>query len=217
VIRWQCKRKVEADMRSTWFLRAVVLAALAVSVSVSSATAQRSTTRGFTVAAHLQGASLSVDDADPDGGGGFGVRAGYGINRRFTPYVEVDAIVFDVANPEFGGYWSMVHADLGVRYNFANSLRRWVPFLEGAFGVRAVQVDDANVDGNRVGELNFSGGAFSLGTGISFFAVEKVAVETLMKFTAGTFEQVDVGNISVNNLDIDASSFRFKIGIAWWP
>ncbi len=204
-------------MRSTWPLRAVVLAAAAAGLAASPAVAQRSTTRGFTVAAHLQGASLSVDDADPDGGGGFGVRAGYGFNRRFTPYVEVDAIVFDVANPEFGGYWSMVHADLGLRYNFANSLRWWVPFVEGAFGVRAVNVDDDNVNGNSVGALNFSGGAFSLGGGISLFAVEKLAIETLMKFTAGTFEQVEMGNVSVNNLDIDASSFRFKVGVAWWP
>jgi hypothetical protein len=186
-------------------------------MAASPAVAQRSTTRGFTVAAHLQGASLSVDDADPDGGGGFGVRAGYGFNRRFTGYFEVDAIVFDVANPEFGGYWSMVHADLGLRYNFANSLRWWVPFVEGAFGVRAVNVDDANVNGNSVGALNFSGGAFSLGGGISLFVVEKLAIETLMKFTAGTFEQVEMGNVSVNNLDIDASSFRFKVGLAWWP
>jgi hypothetical protein len=181
------------------------------------AVAQRSTTRGFTVGAHLQGASLTVEEGDPDGGGGFGARVGYGFNRRFTGYFETDAIVFDVANPDFGGYWSMVHVDVGVRYNFANSLRRWVPFLEGAIGVRAVQVDDARVNGDSVGELNFTGGAFSLGGGVSFFATEKLALETVMKFSGGTFEQVDVGNVSVNNLDIDASSFRFKIGLAWWP
>ena len=71
--------------------------------------------------------------------------------------------------------------------------------------------------GDSVGKLNFSGGAFSLGGGLSFFATEKLAIETLMKFTGGTFEQVDLGNVSVNNLDIDANSFRFKIGLAWWP
>ena len=203
-------------MRSTWACR-VALLALAASLAASPAVAQRSTTRGFTVGAHLQGASLTVEEGDPDGGGGFGARVGYGFNRRFTGYFETDAIVFDVANPDFGGYWSMVHVDVGVRYNFANSLRRWVPFLEGAIGARAVQVDDARVNGDSVGELNFTGGAFSLGGGVSFFATEKLALETVMKFSGGTFEQVDVGNVSVNNLDIDASSFRFKIGLAWWP
>ena len=203
-------------MRSSRAQRAALLA-LVASMAASPAVAQRSTTRGFTVGAHLQGASLTVEEGDPDGGGGFGARVGYGFNRRFTGYFETDAIVFDVANPDFGGYWSMVHVDVGVRYNFANSLRRWVPFLEGAIGVRAVQVDDARVNGDSVGELNFTGGAFSLGGGVSFFATEKLALETVMKFSGGTFEQVDVGNVSVNNLDIDASSFRFKIGLAWWP
>ena len=209
-------------MRSNWLvLRAVVLAATAASIAASSAVAQKSTTRGFTIGAHLQGASLTVNEEDSDNeadsGGGLGARIGYGVNRRFTPYFEIDAIVFDVANPDFGGYWSMAHIDLGLRFNFANSLRRWIPFLEGALGVRAVQVDDARVDGSSVGELNFTGGAASIGGGISFFATEKLAIESLMKFTGGTFEQVEVGNISVNNLDIDASSFRFKIGLAWWP
>jgi hypothetical protein len=198
-------------MRSTWHFFTVVLAATAASITASSAAAQRSTTRGFTVGAHLQGASLTVDNGDPDGGGGFGARVGYG-------YLEADAIVFDVANPDFGGYWSMVHADLGVRFNFANSTRRWVPFLEGALGVRAVQVEDrTRMNGDTVPELNFSGGAASAGGGISFFATEKLAIETLVKLTGGTFEQVDVGNVSLRNLDIDASSFRFKIGLAWWP
>ncbi len=38
-----------------------------------------------------------------------------------------------------------------------------------------------------------------------------------MKFTTGTFEQIDVGNVTIRDLDIDASSFRLKIGVAWWP
>ena len=46
---------------------------------------------------------------------------------------------------------------------------------------------------------------------------EKLAIETVVKFTTGTFEQIDVGNVSINNVDIDANSFRFKLGVAWWP
>ncbi|MGH7447520.1 MAG: hypothetical protein ACRELT_08160, partial [Longimicrobiales bacterium] len=138
-------------------------------------------------------------------------------NRNFTGYVEADGITFDVDNPDFGGEWSMAHLDLGVRYNFANSLRRWVPFLDAAIGARAVRLEDATVEGDSVGELNFSGGALSVGGGVSFFVSETFAIETLVKFTGGKFEQVDVGNVSFNDLDIEASSLRFKIGLAWWP
>lgn len=204
-------------MRSTPAFRAVMLAALAAGMTVSPVMAQRSTTRGFTVGAHLQGASLEVEGDDPAGGGGAGLRVGYGFNRSFAGYVEVDGIQFDVENTDFGGEWSMAHVDLGLRYSFANSLRRWIPFLEAAVGARAVRLEDATVDGEPAEELNFSGGALSIGGGLDFFVSETLAIETLVKFSGGTFEQVDVGDVSVNDLDIEASSFRFKLGLAWWP
>ena len=204
-------------MRSKPVMGAVLLAALAAGTAASPVVAQRSTTRGFTVGAHLQGASLTVEDRDPSGGGGAGLRLGYGLNRSFTLYFEADGIRFDVENEDFGGEWTMGHADFGVRYNFSNSLRRWIPFLEAALGGRAVRLEEATVDGAEAGTLEFTGGSASIGGGVSFFVREKFALETLVKFTGGTFEKVDVGDISVNNLDIDASSFRFKVGFAWWP
>ena len=203
-------------MRFIGPVRAATLA-LVASLAPAAAAAQNSTTRGFSVGAHLQAASLTVEDGDAAGGGGFGVRAGYGFNRNFTGYLEADGIAFDVENPELQGEWAMAHVDLGVRYNFANSLRRWVPFLDAAIGARAVSVSDATSDGNDVGTVTFSGGALSLGGGISFFASQTFAVETLVKFTGGSFEEVEVGNVSVRNLEIDASSFRFKLGVSWWP
>lgn len=205
-------------MRPTWIVRAALLA-LVAGLAATPAEAQRSTTRGFVIGAHLQGASLRVegDEDDEAGGGGFGARVGYGFNRKLTGYLEVDGIVFDVENPDLEGEWAMAHVDLGVRYNFANSLKRWIPFLEGAIGARAVSVEDARSDGDNVGTVTFTGGAASIGGGISFFTGEKFALETLVKFTGGTFEQIDVGDLSVRNLDIEASSFRFKVGMAWWP
>lgn len=205
-------------MRSTWILR-VVLFFIVSGMVATPASAQKSTTRGFNIGAHLQGASLRVegDEEDEAGGGGLGARVGYGFNRKLTGYLEVDGIVFDVENPDLEGEWAMAHVDLGLRYNFANSLNRWVPFLEGALGARAVAVEDARSEGENVGEVTFSGGAFSVGGGVSFFTSEKFALETLVKFSAGTFEQIDIGDVSIRNLDIEASSFRFKIGISWWP
>ena len=203
-------------MPSTWVLRAAMLA-IAAGMAATPLAAQRSTTRGFSVGAHLQAASLTVEDDEPAGGGGLGARVGYGFNRNFTGYLEVDGIVFDVDNPELEGEWAMGHADLGLRYSFANSLRRWVPFVEAAVGGRAVSVEDATSDGEDAGTVKFSGGALSVGGGIAYFVSETFAVESLVKFTGGKFEQVEVGDVAVRNLDIDASSFRFKLGMAWWP
>jgi hypothetical protein len=215
-------------MRSTPALRAALLAAFAAGAAVSPAVAQRSTTRGFTVGAHFQGASLAVEDADPSetllvegadpsSGGGAGLRVGYGFNRNFTGYIEADGITFDVENDYFGGEWSMAHVDLGLRYNFANSLRRWIPFVEASIGTRAVRLENATVDGDSVGRLNFTGGSASLGGGVGFFVSETLAIESLVKFTGGTFREIETGNVTVGDHDIDASSFRFKLGLAWWP
>ena len=205
-------------MRLNWTIYASALVLLTLGV-LTPAHAQQSTTRGFNLGVHLVGASLTVenDDDDPASGGGLGLRAGYGFNRKLMGYFEVDGIVFDVENPELEGEWSMAHVDLGVRYSFANSLNRWVPFLDAAIGARAVGVEDARSDGENVGEVTFTGGAFSLGGGVAFYPSQKFAIETLLKFTGGTFDEIEVGNVSVRNLDIDASSFRFKVGVSWWP
>jgi len=199
------------------FIRSAAVLAMFAGAAVSPAAAQRSTTRGFNIGAHLQAASLTVEDDDPVSGGGAGLRVGYGFNRRFMGYLEADGITFDVENPDLQGTWTMGHFDLGVRYHFANSLHRWVPFVDAALGARAVSVEDAVSDSTNVGKVTFSGGAFSLGGGVAFFTSEKFALETVLKFTGGKFEQIDVGNVSVRNLDIDASSFRFKLGVSWWP
>jgi hypothetical protein len=203
-------------MRLDPITRAALLVLIAAAAATPAA-AQQSTTEGFTVGLHLQGASLTVEDDDPAGGGGAGLRVGYGLSRNFTLYLEGDGIVFDLENEDFGGEWSMAHVDLGVRYNFANPERRWIPFLEAALGGRAVRLEEATVDGSPAGTLEFTGGSASVGGGVSFFASETFAIETLVKFTGGTFEEVDVGDVSIENLDLDASSFRFKLGIAWWP
>ncbi|HEY0306113.1 MAG TPA: outer membrane beta-barrel protein, partial [Longimicrobiales bacterium] len=98
------------------FCAAVLI--IALGLASTPASAQKSTTRGFNIGAHLQGASLRVegDEEDEAGGGGLGARVGYGFNRKLTGYLEVDGIVFDVENPDLEGEWAMAHVDLGLRY-----------------------------------------------------------------------------------------------------
>ena len=97
-----------------------------------------------------------------------------------------------------------------------------IPAVEGEtfeeFRVRREKyLEDANNDGQDLGTVTFNGGTFSVGGGVAFFTSEKFALETVLKFTGGTFDEVDVGDATLRNLDIEASSFRFKIGISWWP
>jgi hypothetical protein len=189
-----------------------------LSLGASGLRGQESTTRGLNLGFHLQAASLSVQEQEGDGGGGAGFRIGYGLNRIVTLYFELDGItVKSESSDQFQGEWALAHGDLGVRFHFANSLRSWVPYLEVAIGGRGASVSAARSDGQEVGDLNFSGGSFSFGGGIYIYFRQTFALDAGLKISDGTFDEVDLGPVSLNNLDIDATSSRLKIGVVWWP
>lgn len=180
--------------------------------------AQQSTTRGFSVGAHLQGSGLAVEQDDASTGGGLGVRVGYGFNRIITGFIQVDGSVIDIeAGGAVVGQWALAHADIGARFHFANSLRRWVPYLEASVGARTVGIDDAQLDGELFERVTFSGGAFTFGGGISTYLKPSLALDVSLKLTSGQFTEFDVGNAAIRNLDIDARSTRFGVGLVWWP
>jgi len=179
---------------------------------------QKSTTRGLNLGVHLQAASLSIQEAEGDGGGGVGFRIGYGLNRIVTLYFEADGVSVDSENSEeFRGTWTLAHADFGARFHFANTLRSWVPYLEVALGGRGASVRGVEANGQSLGDITFNGGSFSFGGGIYAYFSQTVALDVGVKVSDGTFNEVDLGSISLNNLDIDATSSRFKVGIVWWP
>jgi len=179
---------------------------------------QKSTTRGLNLGFHLQAASLSVEGEAGDGGGGAGIRVGYGLNRIVTIYFESDGVSVDSENSdEFQGTWTLGHADLGVRFHLANTLRSWVPYLDVAIGARAASVKDVEANGQSVGDVRIDGGTFSLGGGIYAYFSQTFALDVGLKFSGGEFTEIDLGEISLNDLDIDANSIRFKVGVVWWP
>lgn len=184
------------------------------------ASAQVSTTRGWSLGAHLVGSSLTVEGEELDAGGGLGIDAGYGLNRRFTIFLTLDGSVVrgvDVADvPDVSGEWNMGHVDVGVRYHFASSLRRWIPFLEAAIGGRTVSVQDVEVDGEEV-DVSLRGGTLSLGGGVGYYVREKLAVNGALRLTGGQFTERDVGNTTVRGFEIEAGSGRFLVGLTWWP
>lgn len=200
---------------SAALLGAVVMALLAAPAAGS---AQESTTRGLSLGLQVQGISLAVEDGDPAGGGGLGLRAGYGLNRIVTAFFQVDGSRIDVEEGgSLRGEWGLAHAEVGARFHFANALRNWVPWLEVGVGSRAVQVDDAELDGNRFDRVNFNGGALTLGGGLSAYLSETLALDVSLKWTGGEFTEVDLGEVAVRRLDIEATSSRFGVGLVWWP
>ncbi|MCA9737996.1 MAG: outer membrane beta-barrel protein [Gemmatimonadota bacterium] len=197
---------------------AAALCALGAFVLPAHLVGQSSTTRGLSLGFALEGASLSVEGGDPSGGGGAGLRVGYGFNRIVTVFFGVDGNAIDVQDEDApNGDWKMAHVDLGARFHFANTLRSWVPYLEAALTARAVSLADAVVGNQTVGDLSFNGGAFTAGGGIAFYFSEAVALDVELLVSAGEFTSISVDAGTLNIPDIDAASSRLRLGLNWWP
>ena len=101
--------------------------------------------------------------------------------------------------------------------HFASTLRRWVPYLEAALTGRGVTVDNPVVEGQRRDGITFGGGGFTLGGGVLFYMEETLALELQALFTGGEFTEIQVDNVTISGLEIDASSSRLSLGVSWWP
>ena len=196
----------------------LTIALAATLADVAPLAAQESTTRGFNVGLHLSGQSLTIEDDDRQNAGGAGLILGYGFNRTLEVFAQVDVGEFDVDTAVVEGQWTMGHVDLGVRFHFANSNRSWVPYLQAAATGRFVNVKDGVINqATQSEDVTFSGGAFTLGGGIMFYFNETVAADIQLLGSGGRFTEVKSGNVTVSGLEIDATSARFNIGVAWWP
>lgn len=196
------------------------LAAALATFCATEVAAQSSTTRGFLVGAHFGGAALKPQNNDRANAGGGGVRIGYGVNRSLTLFFQGDGASFDVEGEidDLIGTWAMAHADLGARFNFANSLRRWVPYLQGSVTARVVNVTDIPAGNPYSGqEVSFSGAAVTFGGGVMFYTSGSFAIDAGLLFSGGKFTEITAGNTTVSGLDIEAQSSRFNLGVSWWP
>jgi hypothetical protein len=199
-------------------LASVFLAATAAFVVAGPLHGQRSTTRGFNLGLHLGGASLKIEDGDSrDDGAGAGIHLGYGINRTITLLLQLDGHGFMLDDGTIQGEWTLGQADLGARFHFASTLRRWVPYLEASLTGMGVTVKDPVVEGQSESDITFGGGGFSGGGGILFYLKENLALEGQVKVSGGEFTEIEVDNVTVSGLEIDAGTSRVSLGLSWWP
>jgi len=193
--------------------------ALLAGLTSTPAAAQESITRGFVLGFHFTGASLVIEDGERQSAGGAGLTVGYGINRRFTIFAQADGARFDdvpTADVD-GGDWTLGHFDLGARFNFANSLRAWVPYLQASFTGRVVSVSGGVSDGSSIDEASISGGSFTLGGGFDVYFTETLALDLQLLWSGGEFTRLTVENVTIDGFDLDATSARLNLGVAWWP
>jgi hypothetical protein len=179
----------------------------------------RSTTEKFFASFALNGAAIRLDDLDggdgSESGGGASLQLGYGFNRRFAMFIDGATAVLP-ANDSNGSDFTLNHVDIGARYSFANPAKAFVPYIEAALTGRGVRRDDVPFGTTR-GDVEYSGGAFTLGGGFNYFFNRSWAFMTALKVTTGEFSTVKFESVSVDNLDIDATTTRLNFGVSWFP
>lgn len=194
----------------------VVCSALCLAfLVVAPLSGQKSTTRGLTLGLDLGAAGISFEGGEADSGGNGGLRIGYGLNRIVTLYAAFQGSTLDIENFTQFDKVTVGHVDLGVRLHIANSRRRVVPYGDVALTPRVVTADVT--EGTETRTAKFSGAAISLGGGLAVYLNEAWALDVNLKWSGGEFNEVDLGSVALQNLDIDSASGRFTLGASWWP
>lgn len=187
--------------------KTLTAALVAAVVAVPAAAQQQYKTAGFQLGAALNGTGLQVEDADEaESGGGLSLRLGYG----FTPRVSVFAQGTG-ATMEDGDY-SLGHFDLGVRYLFSTARLR--PFVQGAVGGRAAQMELGGTD------VELGGAALTLGGGLEYAFGRTAGLDVGLDYSFGKFDQARVDGGAWEDMgseSFSATSARFNVGVVWRP
>jgi hypothetical protein len=210
--------RARAARRRT-FLLAMGAAAALVATLPFHASAQRgsSKTRGLFVGAHLEGASLKVEDSDRSNGGGGGVVAGWVFGNGIGVFTQFDRSNVDVRNqPDTEGTWSITQFDAGLRYYFKRPQSTVVPYLQGSGTYRDVKVEE--LPGSPGSVIDVSGTGFTAGAGVDLHITPSVAFEFALLFTSGSLKDAELDGAPIDGFEsVSAQSSRFNLGLTWWP
>ena len=176
--------------------------------------AKPSNTTGLFIQGHFNGSGLTVEDADPERGNGFGLKLGYGVSPLVTLYAGMDVAAMKTEDPlapsapdeEYG----FGHFDLGAQLHFGGERQTLVPYIDAAFSGQATVFDMEGED------LVFSGSGFSVGGGLKYFVSEVLALDGGVQMTFGNFDEVEMGS-QVERIEMESTSARFNLGFSWYP
>jgi len=186
-----------------------ILTLLVVVVAFAGTASAPYSTRGFGLRPHFLGAAWSLDDFETDtqAGGGFGVNLAYGFSEVVAAYLEFSGAEIE---PDEGDPYVLGHVDLGAIFTVGAPTSKVKGNFMVALNGRVFELDQpgANVEG--------SGGGLTAGGGVLYFVSHKVALDANLLWTFGEISEIKVNGLTWNT-NLDATSTRFNLGIAWFP
>jgi hypothetical protein len=189
-------------------MKTVLTLALAMFMAGGQYAAGQASTRGFSFGGYFNGSALSLEhSSNTDNGGGFGLRAAYGITHQFEAFADLQVASMDDGEETY----ALSHFDLGGRFNFGTVNTRVRPFAELALNGRAFAYDTPG------GILGMRGGGISFGGGSRYFFSPRVAFDGGLRLTRGQFTEGQYGNSNWQSLggnSFKGSSTRLNLGVS---
>jgi hypothetical protein len=178
----------------------------------------RTNTSGLMLGLAFDASSIRSDDlnSSTESGPGAAALIGWGVTKNF-------AFILDVSGARISslaGDYDLGHVDIGGRWHFVNR-SAFVPFAEVGYAGRAATKQGAILSdgqGNTyTGDLSILGAGVSVGGGLEYFPTPGLALGGAFKWTSGQFTRVRFDNVTVDGLQVDATSARFNLGVTWYP
>jgi hypothetical protein len=179
---------------------------------------RRTNTSGLMLGLSFDASSIRSDDLNSrtESGPGIAGMLGWGITKNI-------ALALDLSGAQISsvdGNYNLGHADIGARWHFVNRTA-FVPFVDVGYAGRALMKRDVTLTdalGNTsTGTLTYMGAGLSYGGGLQYFVTPGIAFGGAFKWTTGRFSEVRFENLTVEDLQLDASSARFNMGFTWYP
>lgn len=156
-----------------------------------------------------------LDDLEPSGLG-FGAKVAYGIDQNIEVFLAIRQIGF---KQEFDwDAYKVNNVDIGGRYNFGATLRRFRPFLEAALSFHSLVIDPITFDGSTVFKLESSGAGLTLGGGCHFFILPNLSANANGKLTFGNFTSTSLSGTEIDNIEesLDFAMTTIQLGLTYF-
>jgi len=156
-----------------------------------------------------------LDELEP-AGIGVSAKIAYGFNQNFELLLALSSAGFK-REFEWDTY-QVTTLDLGGRYNFGATLRRFRPFVEASLSVNSLIIDPITFDGIELFKLESSGSGLSLGGGLHIFLNQNISINANGKIAFGGFSATSLSGTEVNNLEekLDFTITTIHIGLTYF-
>jgi len=157
----------------------------------------------------------TLDDLEPLGVGA-NARLAYGINQNFELFAGYTVRTFQLKE-EWDTYRNRV-VDLGARYNFGATLRRFRPFAEAAFTFNGLTIDPITFDNVTLFKLEVDGIGGTVGGGAHFFFTPSLSATLNVKATWGNFNEILLSGDDIGEMDenLDFELYTGQLGLTYF-